>query len=732
MSAAQPRFRPRGSVRRHAALAAGLLASLAGCGPPEVPYPFAELEGRVLSDRPLLVVPNRAWRRDEPGEIWYFAHAASLICQVDEPPAEPIVFSFLPADGEAPDLVFLWDGEDVTGRRRREASGELAVEIPAASLTAGVHFLSLRRRDPGGDAEVLFHRFRSIGYRHRGEARVLPARDFLTFRYLSSLLSFGVTGSFHRQSLGGFVLAGPRTLEVDLGSERGGLLQFKVQNAGAGGAAFRVRWRGGAREVRLEPHQRRHLRLALPPGASKVGLVASGDPNGFFLWGAPHFRPRAAAARPPVVLITLDTTRRDAFAVYGGEAAATPRLDAFAARATVFEHAYTTAPWTLPAHASIFTGLYPSRHGAGVRGDHLEIGFVTLAERLRAAGYVTAGFAGGMLSSGHFGVGQGFATYRNADGAETAADELTAHATGFLEETGALGDDFAPPFFLFVNYFDPHFPYRAPEPFRRAFAVADRRRAVGDDALWQATLDGSAKAWASVVDGQAPASSEALAALRAAYLAEVAFMDDQVGELLARLEERGLFDDALIVVTADHGELLGESGYFSHSGRLDGELVEIPLIVKWPGQREGRRDGRLTSLVDLFPTVLAAAGVPPDGPRLDGHALGPGSGDRRGDRAFVIAEEHGSGFHRLPPRLRVADDLFAVLGLAERLLRWDGGGACWRRSADAWGPVTCEGRRFAGLKILRELERAAHRPRMARIGFSREERQRLEALGYLR
>lgn len=698
-----------------------------GCGEPAVrdARTLTELRGRVLHDAPFLVLPSRAWRQGPEGR-WFFGRSAAMICRIEETPPSPLVFGFLLGDaGRRPQLEIRWNGRDVTTLAAWQPTGELQVPIPHEWLLPGTHFLTLRQ--PGEGERFLD--FREIGYRYRDKPHPLPIRKYQSYRYLSNLLAFGVTGSFRREVLDGFVAVGERRIVVDLGNG-GGVFQSRIQNSTEAPATFRVGWDGARHEVRLQAHERRQLRLAVPPGRRFLELYAEGDPNGFFLWGAPHLQPLGSHRPPPVVLVTLDTTRRDVLGTYGGDGAATPHLDAFASRATVYENAYTTAPWTLPAHASIFTGLYPSRHGAGVTGDHLEPGFDTLAEILRRHGYLTAGFAGGILSSWRFGVGQGFASYLDADGFERPADRLTGAALDFLRRAivaPPAGE--SAPFFLFVNYFDPHFPFRAPAPFAHAFGVPELKQAVDGD-LWRETLDGSAAAWERVVDGEAPAAAAALAALRAAYLAEVAFMDQQVGRLFTELRRWGLWDDALVVVTADHGELLGEGGYFSHSARLDPALVEVPLIVKWPGQREGRRVADLASLVDLFPTVLETTGAP--GPRGDGQTLAAPR-FRWWKRRFVIAEEHAAEFHRLSPYMRVAGHLFAFYGRDLRQLSWEGGAACYRREEGGWRAAVCDGSRVAEHREWRRrLERGRFQPRVDRIGLSRAEREQLASLGYLR
>ena len=217
--------------------------------------------------------------------------------------------------------------------------------------------------------------------------------------------------------------------------------------------------------------------------------------------------------------------------------------------------------------------------------------------------------------------------------------------------------------------------------------------------------------------------------LRAAYGAEVAFVDQQLGEVFEALRHHGLFEPAWIVVVADHGELLGEDGHLSHAYRLDPELVDVPLLVKRPGQRRGERSAALVSVADLFPTLLAAAGVAPP-PGLDGRPLGAA-----GDRGRVFFEEHRSRVHLLPnAHLRLGYDVYGVESLAARRVLWEGGQQCARRAEGdlGWRSVPCgEGDAGAALEALhKRLGRPASGDYSA-DELSDEDRAALTALGYL-
>jgi arylsulfatase A-like enzyme len=300
-----------------------------------------------------------------------------------------------------------------------------------------------------------------------------------------------------------------------------------------------------------------------------------------------------------VLLITLDTTRADHLSVYGHRRHTSPRIDALATEATLYLNARSTSSWTLPAHASMFTGKFPTSHGARydpegpldldaaiddrskIRARGVSPHEETLARRLSEAGYATAGFAGGPWLLRVFGLAEGFEHWDD-DGilnvrGRPAADLLRA-VIAWLDAREAAAD--ARPFFLFVNFFDPHFPYDAPAPYTREY-LPDR---VELDKLDRVQWD-------------------------ALYDAEIRYADEHVGLLLDSLRERGVYDDTLVIVTADHGEMLGEHGAWGHNGILFEPLVRVPLVVKPPGPARARVEERPIQLHALYPMVLAAAGV---------------------------------------------------------------------------------------------------------------------------
>jgi len=344
-------------------------------------------------------------------------------------------------------------------------------------------------------------------------------------------------------------------------------------------------------------------------------------------------------APPNVLLVTLDTTRADRLSPYGFGGGTTPVLDAFAKTAVVYERAYATSSWTLPSHASLFTGALPMEHGAqsvagaparmlgyGVRP--LESRFETLAERLSAAGYRTAAVIGGPALHRDLGVAQGFERYDDALEQSSAgirerrAEAVADRAVAWIQEFGAE------PWFLFANFFDPHAPYRPPPPHDRDVPEVDMARLV--EALFERLERGSG---AASPDALAQWERETLAALLIGYDAEIAYVDAQLGRILEALAASPRADETLVAITADHGESFGEHGYVSHGAHLYEDNVQVPLLIRRPGKREaGRRVAKPVQNHRLFATILRAA-------RLE---VPVGRETLEADGAPIVTEVHAS------------------------------------------------------------------------------------------
>lgn len=376
----------------------------------------------------------------------------------------------------------------------------------------------------------------------------------------------------------------------------------------------------------------RRARVGLAPRAAWCALVA------LALLAGSLGCSDAAPPRPSILLVTLDTTRADRLGCYGSDAEASPRLDALAAESLLYTRALSTSSWTLPAHASILTGKFTSSHGARadvagpirlssaiegprswrrIRARGLSPLERTLPVVLAEHGYATAAIVAGPWLKRVMGVDLGFQSYDDSRITSLngrLAEDVTDAALRWLGQRPEA------PFFLFLNYFDPHDPYKPPRGFLRGAAP---RRGALDAEVHRRKLT------------------------RWAYEGEIRYMDHHLGRLLDGMRELGIYDETWIIVTSDHGELLGEHGIYGHGTTLHEPLLRIPLILKFPGSRmaPGARDDEV-QLVDLFPTILDELGleIPPD---VQGSALG-----RRGHPA--IAEvyplpfmEHARGDFRM-------------------------------------------------------------------------------------
>lgn len=287
-----------------------------------------------------------------------------------------------------------------------------------------------------------------------------------------------------------------------------------------------------------------------------------------------------SASPPNILLITLDTTRADRLGCYGYQKASTPNLDRLAGEGAKFESAYSAVPITLPSHATVMTGLYPFHTGVRDNGLYRLPGSIqTLAEVLKANQYHTVAVVSSAVLDRVFGLDQGFDLYDDdlflPDQKTTEARQRNASRVNaaLFADTAATGK----PFFLWVHYFDAHFPYDPPAPFSQRFAAQP-------------------------------------------YDGEIAFVDSAIGELLDHLNSRGLLDNTIIVIAGDHGESLGDHKEESHGVFLYRSTLQVPLVFHYPGViKPGAVQGPV-SLVDVFPTILDYAGIKAS-PGLDGLSL---------------------------------------------------------------------------------------------------------------
>ena len=381
-----------------------------------------------------------------------------------------------------------------------------------------------------------------------------------------------------------------------------------------------------------------------------------------------------------VLFVVMDTVRKDRLTPYGYDRPTTPNLADFAAEATVFEQAVAPAPWTLPVHASLFTGLYPSQHGADQENPYLE-GATTLAETLSAAGYDTACYSSNAWITPYTHLTDGFddqdnffevmpgeflsgplarawKTMNDNESLRTVADKLvslgnTAHeyfaggdtadskTPAVIDRTMEFVDD-ADRSFAFINLMDAHLPYHPPEEFAAEFAP-------GVDS---ADVCQNSKEYNS---GARDIDDDEWDDIRGLYDAEVAHIDDQLGRLFDWLKAAGKWDDTMVVVCADHGELHGEHDLYGHEFCVYDPLINVPLLVKHPDLDADRREDQV-ELLDLYHTVLdvldvsgeaADGAVPLDPTRslvaddyraFDGLADADRDPGQRGDGAYAFVE----------------------------------------------------------------------------------------------
>lgn len=415
-----------------------------------------------------------------------------------------------------------------------------------------------------------------------------------------------------------------------------------------------------------------------------------------------------------ILLISVDTLRRDsAGKVFGGEGE-TPHLDRFAAEAEVWTAHYAAASWTKPSHATMLTGYDPETHRAQLLNQAMDPAIPTLADRFRLAGFSTSAlvYDCGWMSP-RWGFAKGFDSYRVHRW--RAGRQARATANWVLEHVNE-------PFFFFLHTFEPHsdrfvLPYEAPGINRRT--IADTYGVVGFGCRQNLCASGFLR---GLADGELPLRARDVEILRDTYDAGVRYVDEALGNLFDALRRSGVWNQLLIVVTSDHGEGFMEHGSLGHS-TLHDEIVRVPLVIKWPGGDRGGVVNRSQSAsVDLAPTLLEFARLPIAG--LPGTPL-----HRREVDAPV--------FSGTIDRAVALDGYKAIFDYPE------GVGQLFRLVDDPGETVDLAGLDPDRLRRLEELVRSRKRASLAlyrRIGSGSDggevelgprERERLEAFGYL-
>jgi arylsulfatase A-like enzyme len=601
------------------------------------------------------------------------------------------------------------------------------IALPRAAQVAGMNRLTFRYRvvsapHPDNGRRQLALQVDLLRFRPAHQPGAAPPRSGKG----ALVLPFGTEVVYDLHLPGAADLALPRIAAEGSGTDgRLGHLVIEAREEGGSPEVHELAPGSSARSVELPGSGPRLLRLTLRAVAPSPG--DGGGYGGLALW-APVVRaarpqgerraepgPRPWSGRPNVILYLVDTLRADRLGCYGAVKPVSPAIDGFAGGATLFERAVAQSSWTRPSVTSVLTGLGPLAHGVKTLDDRLSDAAVTLPELLRAAGYRTAAFSTNPHVSAATGLAQGFDHFELLTGDPSSA-AVNRRVLGWLAgpSGNAENADKASPFFLYIHTIDPHAPYEPPFELLQRFAPGVLPDAGSVEEIRRAYL------------ARGEERSRRMAQLSALYDAEVAANDRSFGELLAELRRRGLYDDALIVFAADHGEELGEHGDLGHGQNLYGQTLDVPLIVKWPRQTRGGRVPHLAQQLDLLPTLMSAAGLrpPPGLPGADLFTLGPGR------RAFShLSYEGRDGMSLTEGDWKLILPLSRKFGLGPELYRRgdDRGERVNRAASDdvRAGWLRAQIR----LELLRS--RAAGEAPAPRAEIDEETRKALEALGYL-
>ncbi len=427
---------------------------------------------------------------------------------------------------------------------------------------------------------------------------------------------------------------------------------------------------------------------------------------------------------PDIIVYLIDTLRADRLGTYGYDRPISPRIDQFAAGATVFTRAQAQSSWTRTAVTSLFTGMLPQAHGVNRRDEALAPQITTLAEALKEQGYETVGFITNGNVDAAFGLDQGFDHYQYLRESEDnvffhqTAERLHSWVFKWLDTLAPRGQ--RPPFFLYVHATDPHAPYTPSDEYYERFAAGvERQRGwlehVHDISAGRLEAPpGTAEAWSDLYD------------------AEIAYTDHHFGRLLDRLRGQGIDASSLIVLLSDHGEEFFEHGGWEHGKTLYGEQLRVPLIVHLPaGQGAGQRLPILANQMDVLPTVLDYLGAePPD--LVQGQSLLPwmrGTSTEGKDASFAYLRLGARHQHSVIDR-----DFKLIVDAAQR----PHGHELFDIAADMdeTRDLASQDRLEEGYldQTLRRLEAGLRRRGAAsstRVEVDEELRRRLEALGYV-
>ena len=434
---------------------------------------------------------------------------------------------------------------------------------------------------------------------------------------------------------------------------------------------------------------------------------------------------RSRDPRPDVILISIDTVRADHMSSYGYARPTTPRLDALAEEGARVELAYAPSSTTGPTHASLFTGLPPIAHGVRKNGNVLDAELETLAELLAGRGYETGAVVSSYVLSRRFGYDQGFGVFDDDfSGANSPegttlweGEAIEGHFYGTADDTTDRALDWLrdrkqpeKPAFLFIHYFDPHFPYVPPADFVPNFkATAKEALRIGRMIFVYDTL--------------------------------IAFTDQEIGRLLDEIEAQQLSRDPLVIVTADHGEGLMTHGHMYHGAQIYEEAVRVPLIVRWPGRvPAGRVLTSPIATIGLGPTILDLIGETADGSIGTGGfapmLLGEPEPLPEAAAPIFLFRRHYDGVEEVSEGLTPVGEMYGVRVGSWKLIEGAEEGTLElfdleQDPTEQVNRVADEPERTASLRALIADWRLRYEKSREVAPLSEEDRQRLRALGYV-
>ncbi len=348
-----------------------------------------------------------------------------------------------------------------------------------------------------------------------------------------------------------------------------------------------------------------------------------------------------------IILISLDSLRRDFVGVYSKNKAITPEMDKLAENSVIFENAYAQSSWTLPSHVSILSGLFPVEHGTNTLQNKIPDSVKTLPQILKKQGFIAYAYTGGGLVSSQFGFSKGFDHYKEWDGMmlPDSSKPIFERARDFLSRHKGKN------FFLFLHTMQFHDPLESPEEVRN--------EVLKGNLIWNAiSLSEELKGRDKLL------SKEELENIKLLYKAEARTIDKHlIGPLIHKLKEDGFYDQTMIIITSDHGEEIMEHGGLQHGHSLYNEQIRVPLLIKFPySEFKGKRVYKNVRHVDLAPTILEVAGINPSKYKMDGKSLTPLIKDKKDKERECFSEIYYQEERpRIPPQLALVYGDFKLL-----------------------------------------------------------------------